>query len=58
MTLGKAPSVLWTIPVELTFYIYLPIVLALTLPTTRSARRRGACLSVSRLVRGHRFGEA
>ena len=36
MTLGKAPSVLWTIPVELMFYVYLPIVLALTLPATRS----------------------
>ena len=36
MTLGKAPSVLWTIPVELVFYVYLPIVLALTLPATRS----------------------
>jgi peptidoglycan/LPS O-acetylase OafA/YrhL len=36
VTLGKAPSVLWTIPVELTFYAYLPIALALTLPVTRS----------------------
>jgi peptidoglycan/LPS O-acetylase OafA/YrhL len=35
-TLGRAPGVLWTIPVELTFYIYLPIILALTLPATRS----------------------
>ena len=36
VTLGKAPSVLWTIPVELTFYLYLPIVLALALPAARS----------------------
>ena len=36
MTLGKAPSVLWTIPVELMFYVYLPIILALALPATRS----------------------
>jgi peptidoglycan/LPS O-acetylase OafA/YrhL len=28
LTLGKAPSVLWTIPVELTFYLYLPFILA------------------------------
>jgi peptidoglycan/LPS O-acetylase OafA/YrhL len=35
LTLGKAPSVLWTIPVELTFYIYLPMVLALTAAATR-----------------------
>ena len=42
LTLGKAPSVLWTIPVELTFYIYLPIVLALTMLATRS--RLGAAL--------------
>jgi peptidoglycan/LPS O-acetylase OafA/YrhL len=36
LTLGKAPSVLWTIPVELTFYLYLPIMLALALPAARS----------------------
>jgi peptidoglycan/LPS O-acetylase OafA/YrhL len=36
VTLGKAPSVLWTIPVELMFYLYLPIVLALALPAARS----------------------
>jgi peptidoglycan/LPS O-acetylase OafA/YrhL len=42
LTLGKAPSVLWTIPVELTFYVYLPIVLALTASATRS--RLGAAL--------------
>jgi peptidoglycan/LPS O-acetylase OafA/YrhL len=36
LTLGEAPSVLWTIPVELTFYVYLPIVLALTAFATRS----------------------
>jgi peptidoglycan/LPS O-acetylase OafA/YrhL len=42
LTLGQAPSVLWTIPVELTFYVYLPIVLALTVAATRS--RLGAAL--------------
>ncbi|MGA8443574.1 MAG: acyltransferase [Roseiarcus sp.] len=36
LTLGQAPGVLWTIPVELTFYLYLPIVLALALPATRT----------------------
>jgi peptidoglycan/LPS O-acetylase OafA/YrhL len=35
-TLGRAPGVLWTIPVELTFYVYLPFILALTLLATRS----------------------
>jgi peptidoglycan/LPS O-acetylase OafA/YrhL len=35
-TLGRAPGVLWTIPVELTFYLYLPFILALALPATRS----------------------
>ncbi len=45
MTLGKAPSVLWTIPVELMFYIYLPIILALTLPAARS--RSGAAALAS-----------
>jgi peptidoglycan/LPS O-acetylase OafA/YrhL len=45
LTLGKAPSVLWTIPVELTFYLYLPFVLALALPATRS--RLGAAALVS-----------
>ncbi len=45
MTLGKAPSVLWTIPVELMFYVYLPVVLALTLPATRS--RTGAAALAS-----------
>lgn len=35
-TLGGAPGVLWTIPVEFTFYLYLPAILALTLPATRS----------------------
>jgi peptidoglycan/LPS O-acetylase OafA/YrhL len=43
-TLGLAPSVLWTIPVELTFYLYLPFVLALTLPATRS--RLGAAMLI------------
>ena len=42
LTLGAAPSVLWTIPVELTFYFYLPIVLALTATATRS--RLGAAI--------------
>ena len=37
LTLGKAPSVLWTIPVELTFYLYLPVVLALAAAATRSS---------------------
>lgn len=45
LTLSKAPSVLWTIPVELTFYVYLPIVLALTALATRS--RLGAALLAS-----------
>ena len=36
LTLGKAPSVLWTIPVELTFYVYLPVFLATALRVTRS----------------------
>ncbi len=35
-TLGGAPGVLWTIPVELTFYLYLPAILALALLATRS----------------------
>lgn len=45
ITLGQAPGVLWTIPVELTFYLYLPVVLALTLPATRS--RLGAAALAS-----------
>jgi peptidoglycan/LPS O-acetylase OafA/YrhL len=45
LTLGKAPSVLWTIPVELTFYLYLPFVLAVVTPATRS--RLGAAALVS-----------
>lgn len=49
LTFGKAPSVLWTIPVELTFYIYLPIVLALTTLATRS-RVGAALLSLSYLA--------
>src|SRR6202453_3807693 len=36
LTLGEAPGALWTIPVELTFYLYLPIVLALAAGATRS----------------------
>jgi peptidoglycan/LPS O-acetylase OafA/YrhL len=42
LTLGEAPGALWTIPVELTFYLYLPIVLALAAGATRS--RCGAAL--------------
>ena len=42
LTLGKAPSVLWTIPVELAFYLYLPILLALAAAATRS--RLGAAI--------------
>jgi peptidoglycan/LPS O-acetylase OafA/YrhL len=42
LTLGRAPSVLWTIPVELAFYVYLPIVLALTALAVRP--RLGAAL--------------
>lgn len=37
VTLGKAPEALWTIPVELTFYVYLPVVLAMALRVTRSS---------------------
>jgi peptidoglycan/LPS O-acetylase OafA/YrhL len=36
LTLGKAPSVLWTIPVELTFYVYLPFILRMVLRMTKS----------------------
>ena len=42
LTLGQAPSVLWTIPVELTFYIVLPLFLALTLPAARTRFGAGA----------------
>jgi peptidoglycan/LPS O-acetylase OafA/YrhL len=48
-TLGRAPNVLWTIPVELTFYLYLPIVLALALPAARS-RFGAAALVLAYLV--------
>ena len=59
MTLGKAPSVLWTIPVELMFYVYLPVVLALDIAGDAIALgRRSACLRVSRLVRRDRFRAA
>jgi peptidoglycan/LPS O-acetylase OafA/YrhL len=44
ITLGRAPDILWTMPVELTFYAYLPAVLALTLFFARSARGAGALL--------------
>ena len=46
LTLGQAPGVLWTIPVELTFYLYLPIVLALALPATRARLGAAALASV------------
>jgi peptidoglycan/LPS O-acetylase OafA/YrhL len=46
LTLGKAPSVLWTIPVELTFYVWLPAILAATVLLTRS-RVGAAALAVS-----------
>jgi len=49
LTLGQAPGVLWTIPVELTFYLYLPIVLALALPATR-AHLGGAALGLAYLA--------
>ena len=41
-TLGQAPGILWTIPVELTFYLYLPSILALVLAATRT--RAGAAI--------------
>jgi peptidoglycan/LPS O-acetylase OafA/YrhL len=43
--LGQAPGVLWTIPVELTFYLYLPFILALALPAMRSRLRSAALAS-------------
>jgi peptidoglycan/LPS O-acetylase OafA/YrhL len=46
ITLGKAPGVFWTIPVELTFYLYLPFVLAAALPATRT-RLGGAILAIA-----------
>jgi peptidoglycan/LPS O-acetylase OafA/YrhL len=49
VTLGKAPGVLWTIPVELTFYLYLPFALALALPATRT-RLGGAILAIAYVV--------
>ncbi len=42
VTLGKAPSVLWTIPVELTFYVFLPVCLRHFLRLTRSPLGAGA----------------
>ena len=39
LTLGVAPSILWTIPVELVFYGYLPVVLVACL--WLASRRRG-----------------
>jgi peptidoglycan/LPS O-acetylase OafA/YrhL len=49
LTLGEAPSVLWTIPVELAFYVYLPIVLALTAFAMRS-RLGGGLLAAAYVV--------
>jgi len=46
LTLGKAPSVLWTIPVELTFYIYLPVFLTILLRLTRSRLGAAALTAV------------
>jgi peptidoglycan/LPS O-acetylase OafA/YrhL len=48
LTLGEAPSVLWTMPVELIVYVYLPFILALALRATRS-RLGGATLSTAYL---------
>jgi peptidoglycan/LPS O-acetylase OafA/YrhL len=45
VTLGQAPKVLWTIPVELTFYVYLPVILVLTVFLTRSRLGAGALAS-------------
>jgi peptidoglycan/LPS O-acetylase OafA/YrhL len=50
LTLGEAPSVLWTIPVELTFYIYLPFILRTVLRMTR------APLGAMSLSAASRFG--
>ncbi len=47
-TLGKAPSVLWTIPVELTFYVFLPFILKLMLFLTRT--KWGAALACACFV--------
>src|SRR5271166_7191675 len=47
-TLGKAPSVLWTIPVELTFYVFLPLILKLMLFLTRT--KWGAALACACFV--------
>ena len=44
VTLGKAPGPLWTIPVELTFYLYLPVVLAVALSLTRTRPGAGAAI--------------
>src|SRR5208337_684884 len=42
VTLGKVPSVLWTIPVEVTFYVFLPVCLRHFLRLTRSSLGAGA----------------
>jgi peptidoglycan/LPS O-acetylase OafA/YrhL len=42
LSIGSAPSILWSIPVELAFYVYLPAILAAFLYLTRS--RLGATL--------------
>lgn len=44
ITLGKAPGTLWTIPVELTFYLYLPAVLAMALRVTKSSLGAAAAI--------------
>ncbi len=44
VTLGAAPGALWTIPVELTFYLYLPVVLAMALRVTKSSLGAGAAI--------------
>src|SRR5271157_3972784 len=46
LTLGKAPSVLWTMPVELTFYVYLPLCLRHFLRLTRSRFGAGALIAL------------
>jgi peptidoglycan/LPS O-acetylase OafA/YrhL len=42
LSIGQAPSILWSVPVELAFYVYLPAILAIFLLLTRT--RLGAAL--------------
>jgi peptidoglycan/LPS O-acetylase OafA/YrhL len=49
LTLGEAPKVLWTIPVELIFYVYLPAILAAAALLTRS-RAGAAAVAASYLA--------